>query len=316
MTFPMALAKQGKFKYLDQGTQKIANIRPVQLPEDSIRNIISFLDPNEPLCDFDINFDISLKTGANWHFGHGNITDNQYDFRLAAAVEITHGLGFNSNYFNEYTTLPQFYWIEDPFTTHLSYMSPFDSLLYGRFRPDFGETLGRYWYRFKDNMQIRSLPPILGKLAMFSTELKKFQRIGGLYGQNMTGFHMTDFQKYHARELYDQIGHFKIYGIELTDRTSLGIYNGHLDWWYWNTTEFLMCPGNHGGKSLESLMNNLNQGNLYGPLTLKVLAEIGHATKNNPKVLQFYTANKTDTGFVEMGRVSPFMASIKLKMGL
>ena len=58
------------------------------------------------------------------------------------------------------------------------------------------------------------------------------------------------------------------------------------------------------GKRLEGMLLQ-SQFKLYGPKTLRVLEEIGHATPRNPQTLVFYSANNQSSEFVEQERISP-----------
>ena len=97
ITYPISLAKQANFKFLDpeeQHVQEADEIYPIELPEETIRHIYSFFKEDDQ-CGFEVQFRISEH--FDWFFGNGTIAQNQFDFRVTAAREITSALGIYSN---------------------------------------------------------------------------------------------------------------------------------------------------------------------------------------------------------------------------
>ena len=294
MTFPMALAKQAKFKYLEQTAVLKTRLLPALLPEELGRKVFSF---NKELCDFEITFCVP----SNWYYGNGTITANQFDFRAIAAKKITNALGFNSNYDNfslaRYVSM-------DPKIQYLTYMSPLDSLTYGSYsrRP----------------IQARNETSVEVKRSL-SSMLKMYQYTG-LYGTNFYNLDsINPIQRYMFGYIRQQISGYSDWRVELDGLPFLYFSTEGkrlLRSDYRNTSEFLMTRDVFKGETLASLMNSHNNGKLYGPRTLRVLEEIGHATPRKPIPLELYGSSKKDAGFAEKKRVSPVLASLRLKMGL
>ena len=321
MTYPMALAKQANFKFLDPEDIHIKEadeIYPIQLPEDAIRHIYSLFKEDDQ-CDFQVHLRSSDR--LNWFFGNGTIAGNQYDIRLMAARAFTRALGFSSTYNGMDRIRPETYWFDDPSTTFFSYMSPMDGLIWGtgmRSHNLAAAAVANCILCLMNPIRTGHYVPFPGEKRRLAYIFNKYNR-AGLNGKNMTDRALTRSQRKYLASIEEEFQSYEDWRMVFQDQTSLriGPYSEmNLLRSYQNTEEFLMSPATFLGQSLETLMNLLNNGKLYGPLTMKALEEIGHVTEKNTHPLEFYTANKTDTGFFERKPVSPFMASLKLKMGL
>ena len=343
MTYPMALAKQSKPDYYwrQYGRRNASMNYPPELPEDLIPPIFTYDDGmvDSEQCDIDIIFNPFLA----WNFGNGRISEDQYDFQLKAARQITHGLGIYSNLELD-AHYPNKYSIMDPSTTFLSYMSPWDSLVYGvGVRGNIFSFPPRIWKNTASFLEspsgMASYIPSAGEKRPLSYLINKYQ-YSGLYGTNVTDLVMfpaftsaierdrlsnndwrtyLNWDRYAVRVFNESIHefflsmereskHYTGWRVQLNGRTFLDIEGFRdrveLATRYEETEEFLMSSAIFRGQSLENLMNEQNNGKLYGPKTLRVLEEIGHATLRNPQTLVFYGASNSSTGFVEQDRIS------------
>ena len=349
MTYPMALAKQTKPEYYlrQQGRRKYPINFPTQLPVELIQHIFTYDDgvvDNEQ-CDIDIIF----SPDAEWFFGDGRISDNQVDFRLTAAREITRGLGIYSN-FDLDGYYPNKYSIMDPSTTFLSYMSPWDSLIYGIARTTKRNFPTTNWTNtvsfLASPRDMASYIPRPGEKRPLSYIMNKFQN-SGLYGKNVTDLVMYTHEQPSPISRND-IAH-KDWRMDLNwDRHAARVFsvsekkkfesvckesqyythwqvqvNGvpilyleetkHRDLFRDSTEreEFLMSTSSFKGKNFDTILSE-HEFKLYGPRTLRVLEEIGHATPSNPRTLVFYEANNHSTRLVEQKRISPEQFKKKL----
>ena len=262
MTYPMALAKQAKFK------------NPIQyFPVLGVINsaIMAFSTVGSD-CDFNIVF----NRDKDWYFGNGSITHTQYDLRFTAAREITKGLGFSSNMaleFNDGLELTKFspvkYNILDNQEAHTSYMSPLDSLIYGEYRP---------------NVTQRNMAFKLQNTSIGNDQLP------------LSTFFRTRESNIKARREFLKVDNWRV---KLKEGRFLNLSYIPFDSMvlsasYGRTREFLMNPLLYRGCSIDTLMRVYNNGSLYGPLTLEALQLIGHATPQNPHLIQLYNPENVE----------------------
>ena len=212
---------------------------------------------------------------------------------MIAAKHITRGLGFVSNiwFFEDEErlvlqgsrTLAAPKWIsQDHLDEELAYMSPIDALVYGKIPV----TLQNCFTGIFCN-------PSVGPMQPLSVTFRKFQNIG-IYGQNISALQINPWKMMQYRgiawELFSIIdeGNMKL---RLSDGSTLPMSStslGSIDVTMWQGEEFLMAESRIGefGKTLANLMTRKNMTRIYGPQTLKVLGEIGYATKRNPAIIR------------------------------
>ena len=282
----MALAKQANFKPIAERNLKMVEKFPVSLPNEVTNEILT----SASACDFAIDF----YGNRNWYFGNGTIAPTQYDFRLIAAKEITKGLGITSNmeiqldgalYFKSMIQ-KQYFDPGHPQRLQPRYMSPWDSLIYATYMADTPRKLSNGYGILKT--------PKRGDQFPFSTFFKKFND-AGYYQTGTEGFDMKIWKEFVKLDNWRVVlGEGRFLNLTYVPYASMEI-NAE----YNCTNEFLLSPVFYNGSSIETIMRHFNNGSLYGPLTLEALQMMGHATRQNPNTIEFYSPEESARGWTK-----------------
>ena len=239
------------------------------------------------VCDFAITFNAS----RNWFFGNGNIAAEQTDFKLVAAKQLTHGLGFITNL--EETqgglTVPRTYYLNDTDIKCLRYMSPLDSL---------SKTV---FFRHRDlAVSIVSVllggPTLNNRIEPIENVFKLFQNTG-LYTKNLNSHKTTiveNIKYYFAGIRIEDLGGPRVQVDGTTIFNLLDAYSGQISYESWDTENFLMTEraSLETGIKLADKMQSNDQGRLFGNGILSVLEEVGYASWRHPHMIEF--ANEFD----------------------
>ena len=231
---------------------------------------------NSSECDF--KFQIDFHPNLDFHLGNGEIPDGSIDFQLTAARAITFGLGFHSNIRRDYTLITRdpiasMVEIESNGVKTITRMSPMDSLIYTE--PQLGYLMTPF------NIVEAELQPI-------SKILKRFEKLGGYKStHSILQFIRIQMVRGELGILLDR--HLEI---RFHDGTVLPIkmptFGTHIVIDMVGGPEFLMQTLDlERGRSLQSLLETQGHGNIYGPLTLKLMQHVGYATIDNPKTVKF-----------------------------
>ena len=263
LTYPMAVAKQANFKET-QRRQEVVN-------QGLFPDLAPYLDQFSE-CDFDVTFNSNVR----WYFGNGRIFTRQTDFRLIAAKQITHGLGFSTNlepindqgliphglgfatnleYFNyRGTVAPKTFYTNDQSTTSYCLMSPLDSITFGRSREVQRGLLST------DGLFTSSLD----ELVPISQVFNKFKTIG-LYDQNLTIEQFSNWFKFRFLTTAKEFGAYERFQANFGDGQPLplfDVYSGQIGDVFRNGPEFLMTNSSSfiTGRTLENITLSFNGG--------------------------------------------------------
>ena len=300
MSYPMALAKQAKFDYISrQEALKVAYLQKATKASKDVALEINSYEYGD--CDIHVSFHSSL----DWYFGNGEITSEQLDIRLQAAEFLTWGIGIRSNFVGlDDNYKAETYYITNPSTRYLGYMSPWDNLIYGTYAPQqeqqglFENVLNIFGIWFSGT----SIGPQRGNQVPLSEVVFKKLLNSGLYGKNLT---QTDFNRIKSdTELRNNYFNYTNWHARVGDGEVLNLVDGDISNEYAETRDFLLSASEPYGHTIESLMDRFNDGRLYGPRLLKALELIGHSTHRNPQNFEFYTGNVSSDmiGFQEFPR--------------
>ena len=262
MTYPISIVKQAEVKINAHKNMKRMENISVAFPTDIARILHNF-ETSE--CDFDITF----NANRNWYFGNGTISSEQADFKVVAAKQITHGLGFMSNLIrtDDGLVVPNTYYDNDPNTKYLRYMSPLDNLSS---------------YKDAEVLIIQSFNPVSAVFNLFKRT--------GLYSKNWNTYNMTRTELMWYKWAGSKIpvrgeGYAWVKGCKAL--RLLDAYSGESSMpanFYVSlmTEKASLMTGN----KLTDMMQRMH-GLLYSCDALSVLREVGYATYMNPTVIQF-----------------------------
>ena len=283
MTYPIALAKQATIEF-PSGKKPLHPRKGVSLPTELFTQIQSFVSG---LCDFHMVFDPKM----DYYFGKGNISRTQYDFRLWAASYMTVGLGINSNLllFGQNIRLKTYY-VSDTNRSYLGYMSPWDSLMHATYTspPPEPEKEAGFFSGLVRMNPIRADPIAIesgAKVSLFQVLFKKYLE-KGLYDKILTQKDLKLVEN--DGDLTKEYYKCNDWHAELRNGTTLKFSpqrNTDQD----SRQDFIAEKSFEFGESLEFLMNEFNNGQLFGPRILEAMEMIGYATPRNPATLRLYS---------------------------
>ena len=255
-----------------------------RMHKDVIRKVFAL----DMYCDFDISFNANL----DWHFGNETITPEQSDFKLVAAKQITHGLGFMSNLEKfkvgrSWSVAPKKYYENDPNVKYYSRMSPMDLVTYSDVIS--GRNIAKAAL-----LCLSCRPPVVQTSEPISNTFDLFER-AGLYSTNIPDYGFGPRLSLVAFRLRDS----SIISVYINDEPELfmdGVDSGEIYWSHWEDPEFLMTTASsvYPGVTLLEKIASAGGGRLYGNITLSILEFVGHATWRVPHTIEF--TNTTSDG--------------------
>ena len=283
MSYPYQVSQEAQFETKFKLKQQVRSILNEELPLELINVVESYA---EPKCGIYVQFE--CNPNSELFFGTRNTSkyENDIDFQIIMAQDITRALGFDTHLTtitmdeNE-IVIPKSIQLDNG-TDILLRMSPMDFLVYNspnvRHSWPFLSSIGRLLKRPKE------MEPI-------GNRWKKWEDLG-LYNP---GFNISETSG-RAKNIINSNGKY------LHDSLSMGVTEAFfLDGEFLPLIfddnkyeiaanfgqEFLLTPFlETSGKSLQELMDEHNNGELYGPRILQVLEVVGYATARNPRTIE------------------------------
>ena len=234
------------------------------LTHELIGNILSLV-PNEfTKCDFKID-----AYSAGFYLIQEPRPFGTYDFITYIAQSITRSLGFTSSLAAidpwrgiEFNAIPKKYHSERNNSSAYMRMSPIDTMLYAKsplfelFTPIF-----EIW----DKLEQQGIYNITDYNKPFDNNetTKSLGLIASKPVLRLDDWEMSLFMRADGRLF-----------LPVVDQRII-------------EPEFILYPPLHNSLSLEQIIRDKNEGKIYGPKTLRIFEEIGYATINNPKMVEF-----------------------------
>ena len=238
-----------------------------------------------------VDITIVANSEVEWYFGNGPIEVGLFDFEYFLVRELTHGLGFHSLFeprVNSATN--EGYIIPEPkFSGVLTKFLPtiaFQSLLH----------TGNQSV-LELSSRIQSYPPMAVGLFKY---IQMFEKSKGMFPLAVELYKMATNDELQVQLKNSSL---KLY---CPQEFSPGSIN-RLDPSLFPTEEFMMTAMTPLGMTLKNEMEKRGMRQVYGPLTLQVLEELGYSTSKSPKIQKFELDGNLNAVTQDLGLIDGYL---------